>query len=199
MNPIRDLANVTPGTARAGSALVVDVNKKLDELDPTTLKVGGTPVLASADELNRIADVSTRIVAVTTTPITLSAAVHDGKIVTLSKADGITLTLPAATGSGVKFTFVVLTPVTSNGYIIQVANASDIIAGVARTGQDLAGIIVHFAAGATDDTITLNGTTAGGLKGDIVEIVDIAANTWYARVVGTAISSEATSFSAAVS
>ncbi len=35
------------------------------------------------------------------------------------------------------------------------------------------------AAGGTDDTITMNGTTTGGIEGSFVECIDIALNKWF--------------------
>lgn len=45
----------TDGTVEANKPLVVDANKKLDTLDITTLKIGGTAVTATAAEINAIA------------------------------------------------------------------------------------------------------------------------------------------------
>jgi hypothetical protein len=70
--------------------------------------------------------------------------------------------------------------------------------GVAISGQDAADTAVLFETAATSDTITLNGTTTGGIKGDRVEIEDIATNLYYVRVVGSATGTEATPFSATV-
>ena len=53
-----------------------------------------------------------------------------------------------------------------------------------------------WAAGATDDTITLNGTTTGGVSiGDWVELEDITATAWAVRGVVQQSGSEATPFS----
>jgi hypothetical protein len=44
----------------------------------------------------------------------------------------------------------------------------------------------------------MDGSTKGGIKGDIIELEDIAADTWSVRVMGSATGTEATPFSAAV-
>lgn len=139
------------------------------------------------------------VVAVTTTPLTAAVGTHDSRVTTLSRAAGITVTLPAASGTGNKYTFVVITTTTSNGYIIKVDSASATMTGSALLAQDSADTTVHFETGADTDTITLNGTTTGGIKGDMVELIDIASNLWFVRVVGSATSTEATPFSATVS
>ena len=45
----------------------------------------------------------------------------------------------------------------------------------------------------------MNGSTTGGIAGDIVELEDIATNLWSVKVLGSATGTEATPFSAAVS
>lgn len=131
--------------------------------------------------------------------LAVTAALHAGRTVVLDRAAGVTATLPAATGSGDRYHFVVKTTVTSNANIIQVANASDIMAGHALVAQDGGDTIVAFETAADTDTISGNGTTTGGVKGQSIELVDIAANLWWVRVTGSATGTEATPFSAAVS
>lgn len=122
-----------------------------------------------------------------------------GAVLYLNVASGATVTLPAASGTGKTFKFVVGTTVTSNSYIVQVASASDVMIGNALLAQDSADTAVMFEAGATADTITLNGTTTGGIKGDWVELIDVASGVWFVHVCGSATGTEATPFSAAVS
>jgi hypothetical protein len=137
-------------------------------------------------------------ISVTAATLSVTAASHAGATIVLNRAAGTTVTLPASTGSGFKYTFIVGTTVTSNSDIIKVANASDVMTGVAISGQDAADTAVLFETAATSDTITLNGTTTGGIKGDRVEIEDIATNLYYVRVVGSATGTEASPFSATV-
>jgi len=169
----------------------------LNSLAVDDITLGGTAVTATAAELNRAADVSTRIVNATAATLAVTAANHDGKIVTLNRAAGITATLPAASGSGARFRFIVGTTFTGNG-IVQVANASDTMCGNALVLQDGGDTAVAFEADATADTITFNGTTTGGLKGAEIEVIDIAANLFFVNVRTAATGTEATPFSAAV-
>lgn len=134
-------------------------------------------------------------------PISLTASttlgnVHIGAVVTLDAAAGLTVTLPAATGSGRYFQLVVGTTVTSNSYIVQVASASDIMQGAVGMSSDAAGVVIPTVA--ASDTITMNGTTTGGIKGSGVVLHDVASGVW--AVSGALVSSgiEATPFSAAV-
>lgn len=122
-------------------------------------------------------------VTVTASTVAVTALDHLGKIINLARAAGITATLPAATGSGNVYRFWVSVAVTSNSNIIKVANASDTMQGTLHTALAAGGAPFSETAGGTDDTITMNGTTTGGLIGSYVELVDQAANVW--SVYGT--------------
>lgn len=138
------------------------------------------------------------VVDATAATLAVTAAAHAGRVVTLNRAAGVVATLPAATGSGAKYQFIIGTTVTSNSYTVQVDSASATMCGNALLAQDSADTAVLFEAGATADTVAMNGTTTGGLKGTEITLIDIAANLWYVRVVGAATGTEATPFSAAV-
>lgn len=119
-------------------------------------------------------------------------------VLTVNAAAGLTLTLPPAAGLGDTYTIVIGTTVTSNNVIVRVANASDTMRGVAVVAQDAGDTVVAFEAGATADTITMNGTTTGGLLGDRIILTDIATNLWSVNVIAAATGTEATPFSATV-
>lgn len=167
------------------------------EAGATVKLLDSTALTATTAEINRVADASARIVNLTAATLAVTEAAHDGKTITVNKADGSTLTLPAATGSGARFRIFVGTTITSVGLIIQVTG-DDTMRGVALVAQDAADTLVAFEAGATADTITLNGTTTGGLKGDLIELEDVAADLWSVRATLAATGTEATPFSAAV-
>lgn len=138
-------------------------------------------------------------ISATASTLSLTMATHGGATVVAHRAAGITMTLPAASGSGVKFKVVVGTTVTSNSLKVQVANATDVMTGTALFGQDAADTAVMFETAADTDTITLDGSTTGGIKGDVIELEDIGSGLWSVSVVGSATGTEATCFSAAVS
>jgi hypothetical protein len=130
---------------------------------------------------------------------TLDRDVHaNGPIILFAVAAGATLTLPASAGTGDRYRFHVHTTVTSNSAKIQVANSTDVMQGMILTCQDSGDSMVGWETASTSDTITLNGTTTGGVKGDYIELEDVATGFW--RVTGTtsATGTEATPFSAAV-
>jgi hypothetical protein len=138
---------------------------------------------------------------VTDATLTLNYSLHNDGIVVINRAAGCVVTLPAATGSGARFRVMVGTTITSNSFKLQVANASDTMAGRITTSlaTGAAGADFGEALTSTDDTITCNGTTTGGIAGSYVEAEDVAANLW--RINGALIGSGtlATSVSAAVS
>lgn len=164
-----------------------------------TLTIGGTELSATATEINRVCDTSAKVVSAAAATLAVTEALHDGKLIVLNKANGQAITLPAASGSGASFEFVVGTAITSVGTTIKVASASAIMAGTCLQTADGGDTVGAYETASDTDTITLNGTTTGGKVGDSVVIRDIAANLWAVRVVCAATGSEATPFSATVS
>jgi hypothetical protein len=154
------------------------VRERLDTLE--ALGLGGA-LVATATELNRVADVSTRLVAAGGT-LSATLAAHDGKTILLDTASGSVVTLPAASGSGARFRFLVSTTATTNSHIVKVANASDFMSGfVDVLDQDGTTVAAYKADGSADDTITMNRTTTGGVIGDWFEAEDMKANLWHVR------------------
>ena len=156
-----------------------------------------------------LANLLARNVTGTLTPIVtltatgnITAATHAGKTLLMGEVGGnaaATFTLHAATGSGAEYRFIVSVVNTSN-YKIQVANANDTIDGSVILHQDSANTVQTFNTAATSDTITLDGTTTGGVSiGDELTLVDMASNQYSVKGVLTASGTEATPFSAAVS
>jgi hypothetical protein len=133
---------------------------------------------------------------VTAATVSINADAHVGMPVVLNRAAGCVATLPAATGSGNTYNFIGAIDATGDQKV-QVANANDTMAGVAYLGNDSAGASCFYTAAASD-TITLDGSTTGGLKGWRVTCTDMAANTWAVMVMSEASGTEATPFSAAV-
>lgn len=174
----------------------------LDGVTVTAAELTGLAgVLATADEINRAADLSTRIVTTTATTLAVTLASHDNKTVVVNTAATFTATLPAATGTGARIKIVVGATVTTGNFIVQVADATDTMDGNAYFITDNAtnaANVIGFAATADDDTITMNGSTKGGIIGDIIELEDIATNRWLVRITGSATGTEVTPFSAAV-
>jgi len=132
-----------------------------------------------------------------TASFTLDRRVHADNWVVCNAAAGMTVTLPASAGTGDKYKLVVGTTVTSNNFIVQVANGTDVISGAVHLTTDIAG--TSMPASGTDDTITMNGTTKGGVKGSWVILEDAISGVWVLSGGLICTGTEATPFSAAVS
>lgn len=109
-----------------------------------------------------------------------TAATHDGKVFVNTRTAGVTVTLPAAEGTGARFIIVNRADLSGN-MVVQVTGDDKFIGclmGIS-TG-DTPDLAQPWAAGASDDTVTLNGTTSGGEggAGDIIEVIDVAVNIW---------------------
>ena len=139
----------------------------------------------------------------------VTASAHAGRTLVMSDTDGDTdcvFTLPAATGTGDVYKFVVgIVNTSNNGYKIQVVG-DDTIDGKVFVANDVANhasdnSVIVWKTVAASDTITLTGDTTGGVSiGDYVELIDIAADQWAVSGMLEAVaSSQASPFSEAVS
>ena len=168
-----------------------------------TVTAGGITVTAGTTDLSGsfIRDLVTL-----TADTTITNAAHAGRVLLMGEVGGdasATFTLPAATGTGAAFKFIVSVVNTSN-YVIQVADATDTIDGsVVVTNDSTDGgtaSLISWPTVAASDTITLNGTTTGGVNiGDYVLLTDIATNQYTVSGLLNASGTEATPFSAGVS
>lgn len=165
--------------------------------------IDGVEVAATAAELNAAADISAgAAIAANGDTLAVTAALHAGKVVQFGKTTGTVVTLPAATGTGHKYTFVIGVTATSNANIIKVANATDVMDGSLNLQQDTDtdGTVKGWRADVGDDTMTFAGAaTTGGIVGGRIECIDYKAGFWsciaYTQSGG---GSEATPFSASV-
>lgn len=135
-----------------------------------------------------------------TPTLALNADTHaNGVTVVASRAAGITMTLPKARGGGTEFDIFVGTTITSNSLIIRVADAADTMSGACLVAQDAGDTVVGFETAADTDTITMNGSTTGGVKGDRIKLKSVQAGVWAVQVIASGTGTEATPFSATVS
>jgi len=164
--------------------------------------LGTTPAL-SIDENLIITQVTSMVKPIVTITATgsITVAAHAGRTLLLGEVGGdaaVTLTLPAATGSGAEYRFIV-SVVNTSGYKVQVTG-DDTIDGSVIIHQDSAATVTSFNTVAASDTITLNGTTTGGVSiGDEFTVLDMAADQYMVKGVLTGSGTEATPFTAAVS
>lgn len=194
---------LNPAAASAAPAITAvgdDANVSLNLVPKGTgaVQIAGTSLTATAAEINRVADASARLIAAGGT-LAMTEAAHDGKIVCLDTAAGSVVTLPASTGGGAVYRFLVTVTATSNSHVIKVANASDEFRGfVVQDASEATAPNIWWAAD-NDDTITLNLTTTGlAAQGEYFEIVDAVLNYYFVRGYSQASGIEATPFSATV-
>jgi len=173
-----------PGSATLSKPLIVNGEVKNTNLAPKCIENS---------------NIDNKPVLVTSSTVTVTPAIHAGKTVVLSRAAGITVTLPAAHGTGYKYSFILGATVSSNTTVIKVANGLDAMVGRAIACADGGNTVNGWEVASGNDTITLNGTTTGGYAGDTVEIVDIAENLYAVNAYLNQTSTEATPFSSTVS
>ena len=159
------------------------------------------PIDATNAEINAVCDKSASVVNITD-DASLTLAAHAERLVTVDDADGTAITLPAASGTGNKYTVIIGTTISSNSTTIKAANASDSFYGLAfgvdTDGEGATGYTWNADSG--DDTVTMNGTATGGVAGDVWTFTDFAANKWLVQgYITQSGGSEATPFSATVS
>ena len=176
------LDGTTIGTVVASKALAVDANKAIDEVNTAKLSIGATgsevEVTATPAEINRINDKSASVVTGGGATLTITEALHGDRIIVIGKTDGEIVTLPAATGTGNKYTFIISVKATSNANIIKVANATDVFDGSQAIGRDADGegaTGYTWGAETADDTLTMDGAATGGKVGDRIEVIDYKA------------------------
>jgi lipopolysaccharide assembly outer membrane protein LptD (OstA) len=111
-----------------------------------------------------------------------------------------TFTLPAATGTGNIYKFIVSVVNTSN-YVIKVPDSSHTFSGSVNI-LDIDGTAqAAFPAIVNSDTITLNGTTQGGAAiGNFIEIIDILSDKFmvFGQLTCSSSTNPVTPFSATV-
>jgi hypothetical protein len=140
---------------------------------------------------------------------TLTVANDAGKQIYYTSVATATFTLPAVNTSspsdptdpnqsnnyGATYNFVLSTTVTGN-FIVKVANSSDTMVGTAILGSGTTALV--FSTATASDTITLSGTTTGGVGGATITATVVGANRYKVNVVSGATGAVATPFSATV-
>lgn len=167
-------AGVTKSIA-SGGLLRVESGGVVDFEASTGLKVGGVDITAVVAAQGNDA---ARYVAAGATK-TLTVAANNRQTVKLDTAGGSAVTLPASTGSGAKFKFLVTLLATSAAHVISAVGADVMIGLIFGARIDSGNAVLGFAAQSTSNTITLNRTTTGSVsKGEWIEVEDVAAGIW---------------------
>lgn len=198
--PIKSTGGFEIGAAASG--MTAETNTTIID-SSGNLYQAGTQITATAAEINRAADKSASVVAANDSTLTVTEALHGDRVIAFGKTTGTTVTLPAAAGTGNRYTFIVSIAASSNNNIIKVANATDVMEGLAIGADDDAegaGTAHTWNCETNDDTITMSGTATGGVVGDKIEIIDYAAGHFHINALITQSgASEVTPFSATVS
>jgi len=117
---------------------------------------------------------------------TLKAS-DSGGVFLWDTATGVDFTLPAPV-VGMKFTFIATVSVTSNAYAISTDSAATFIGGAIQQIIDTSGTSEGQVGDATSHvTISMNGSTTGGLIGTEITVTALSTTTWSATglVVGS--------------
>lgn len=123
------------------------------------------------------------VVSITATA-TLTRPANAGLTNVVNAAAGLTLTLPAALGTGYRYRVLVGTLLTSNTIVIKVANATDVMRGgvlINDIGDSTAATADFYPTASTSDTITLTAAIGAGKVGDWIELEDYAAGFFAVR------------------
>jgi len=180
-----------------GGSLDVISGGDLDIESGGSLKLAGTAISATAAEINAAADMSGKLVAQAAGDFALTAATHGNRTTLVNDAD-VTITLPAATGSGYYYKILIVTTAWTGG-TIQAASAADSFLGGINGVDDDADAAYAWKAEANDDTVSGNGTATGGKVGDWYLFEDVATGLFLVSgFITQSGGSEATPFSAAV-
>lgn len=135
--------------------------------------------------------VGVRKVLLSAATIALSQYRNGGAVINRTTIAGAqTFNLPAATGKGSIIRMVI--DVTATGNKIIKAAGSDIIEGSGTVTGTTSG---SFGTASNTNTITMNGSTTGGVDGSQLELIDLAAGVWLVNAALVGSGTAATPFS----
>lgn len=122
---------------------------------------------------------------------TLSAFRYGGmRLLNCQNAAGQAFTLPPATGKAGKYRFYIGTTLATGNTVIRTGNSgADVMNGFANVQASA------FSTASNTNTITLNGTTQGGIAGSYFEVEDVAKGQWRVNYDGIGSGSIVTPFS----
>lgn len=140
-----------------------------------------------------------RTAIITAATLALSALRNGGmQLLNLQRATGQAIVLPFATGKGGKFRAFVGITITGSTTIHTAAGnnpktaAADVIQGIGTVTGTTPG---NFGTASNTNTITMNGSTLGGLVGTQLILEDVAPGIWAIEYNGLGSGTAATPFS----
>lgn len=134
-------------------------------------------------------------ISVTGSSVTLGAT-HVGRVAVLNRGAGVAVTLPAATGTGSTFTLFVGTA--SNASTVATAPTTDVFAGgilINDTGDTTPATADFYPTASNSNKMSMTTAGGGGLVGDLITLVDVAAGVWSVQGVFTGATDPVTPFS----
>lgn len=135
------------------------------------------------------------VVATTATTLSVTAASHAGKTIVINSAAPIAVSMPAATGTGNVYKFKIGVAATGTSHTIS-ANGTDVTEGIVLALTTSSANVIGYASTATSDSLVLNGTTQGGVAGDLYTWIDAESGVWQVNGVTQATGSTASPFAA---
>lgn len=149
-------------------------------------RMGGLASLSASAGTMTFSDAGGPIISGLGATRTLTAA-ESGSLVLLDRAAGIALTLPAPV-IGLKYRFFTTVAVTSNAYSVVTDAASTFLVGYLQTIINASAVTLGSVANGTSHrTVSMNGTTSGGLVGTAFEVECITSTKF--ELTGTAVGS----------
>ena len=105
--------------------------------------------------------------------------IDSGSTVLFDRAAGIVVTLPKAK-AGLVYEFMITTTVTSNAYkVITGAGTELLIGGYTNVDTDTSNAVAVFTGnGSTHISVSMNGTTTGGLLGTVLKFTCLSSTRW---------------------
>lgn len=148
-----------------------------------TIDLGSGAVTAAVQRAAALANLQVAGAAIAGGATKVLTTDDTGKTIKWDTLTGTVVTLPASSGGGARFRLYVSVLATSGSHIVKVANVTDVMKGIILGSRtDSGNAVLGFAAGATDDTITLNRTTTGSVNlGEWVELEDVASGIWHVK------------------
>lgn len=128
---------------------------------------------------------SNRPFAINDATISVNKHIHDNRPLLLNLSAGTAVTLPAATGSGARFLFLVQT--SSNANTVTCSSGDSFVGGYMQndTGDTAGATADFFPAAAGNNKYSPTTVGGGGTAGDWFEVIDYATNKFLFRGVNT--------------
>lgn len=176
-------SDLSTGLVNSDLILVYDTSaEEVKVVSPTNVSVGAA---------------ASRVVTTTVTALSLTATQHAERILVVNTNSTVanTFTLPAATGTGMKYS-IINGIAQTQGSIVVTRAGSDVIKGSCLSFDSTA-VATHanIFVTLTATAITWNRTTTGGIGHDTIDLYDEASGVWRVRVVNNCSGANATPFS----